>query len=68
MTHKKLCHNLNIFDEFHQGDTAKSSQGAGLGLPLSRQLVLMHKGRIDVESELGVGACFTVILPLEYRA
>ena len=55
----------DIFTEFHQGDTAKSSEGAGLGLPLSRQLVVLHQGDVTVESELGEGACFTLKLPLE---
>ncbi len=54
-----------IFMEFHQGDTVKSSEGAGLGLPLSRQLVIMHQGDIAVQSKLGQGACFTMTLPLQ---
>jgi signal transduction histidine kinase len=57
-----------IFMEFHQGDTVKSSEGAGLGLPLSRQLVIMHHGDITVKSQLGEGACFTMILPLKKPA
>jgi signal transduction histidine kinase len=54
-----------IFREFHQGQTVKKSEGAGLGLPLSRQLVRLHKGDIEVSSVLGEGSEFTVVLPLE---
>jgi signal transduction histidine kinase len=52
-----------IFTEFHQSDTYQKHQGAGLGLPLSRQLVRLHSGDIMVESTLGKGSCFTVRLP-----
>ena len=55
----------DIFVEFRQADTLKSSEGAGLGLPLSRQLVIMHGGDISVRSELGEGACFSLIVPLK---
>ena len=55
----------DIFMEFRQGDTLKSSEGAGLGLPLSRQLVIMHGGDITVRSELGEGACFSLVVPLK---
>ena len=52
-----------IFSEFHQSDTYQKHQGAGLGLPLSRQLVRLHGGDLLVESELGHGSCFSVVLP-----
>ncbi len=39
-------------------------RGSGIGLPLSRQIILMHKGSIEVASEPGTGSCFTVLLPL----
>ena len=55
----------DIFVEFRQADTLKSSEGAGLGLPLSRQLVIMHGGDISVKSELGEGACFSLVVPLK---
>ena len=38
--------------------------GSGIGLPLSRQIILMHKGSIEVTSGPGEGCCFTVLLPL----
>ncbi len=41
-----------------------SGTGAGLGLALARSIVLLHGGRIAVESTLGRGTCFHVYLPL----
>ncbi|WDE96573.1 HAMP domain-containing sensor histidine kinase [Lentisphaera profundi] len=54
----------NIFMEFHQGDTYKKDQGAGLGLHLSRQVARLHGGDITVISEKGKGSIFRVQLPL----
>jgi diguanylate cyclase (GGDEF)-like protein len=55
-----------IFDEFEQADTAFSRQygGAGLGLALTKKLVELHGGRVSVESRLGEGSTFTVLIPL----
>ena len=56
-----------IFEEFYQvlSEHKNKSSGTGLGLPLSRQLVAMHGGRLWVESEgVGKGSCFCFTLPL----
>ena len=53
-----------IFEEFYQVGLAKTQEGTGLGLALTRRLVEVHHGRLSVESELGVGSTFTVMLPL----
>lgn len=50
-----------IFVPFH---TTKN-QGTGLGLPICRQLIEQHGGRIDVISRLGDGTRFTIELPLQ---
>jgi signal transduction histidine kinase len=58
-------HHGRIFDKFQQlGDvlTDKPS-GTGLGLAICRELVRVHGGRIWVESALGEGATFKVVLP-----
>jgi CheY-like chemotaxis protein/two-component sensor histidine kinase len=51
-----------IFDPFFQAPGATG--GMGLGLSLSRDVVVMHGGRIDVESPPGTGATFRVTLPV----
>ncbi|MFE1599491.1 ATP-binding protein [Methylobacterium sp. ID0610] len=55
-----------IFDEFQQVDSSSTRQqgGTGLGLSIARRLVLLHGGRIEVQSEVGQGAVFRVTLPI----
>jgi PAS domain S-box-containing protein len=55
-----------IFDRFHQVDISDSRQkgGAGLGLPICRNIVEQHGGKIWAESGVGLGSCFYVKLPL----
>jgi signal transduction histidine kinase len=45
--------------------TTKESEGSGLGLMTSHHIVDEHRGTIDVKSELGKGATFTIQLPLD---
>jgi signal transduction histidine kinase/DNA-binding response OmpR family regulator/ligand-binding sensor domain-containing protein len=54
-----------IFDRFHSNDRSdlKSGDGLGIGLHLTKELVDLHHGNITVESELGKGSTFTVVLP-----
>ena len=51
-----------IFDRFSQVDGSKSraQEGTGIGLALAREIVLVHKGSIRAESELGRGSRFIV--------
>lgn len=51
-----------IFDRFFQGDTSNIQQGTGIGLWLTKQYIEMHKGAIEVSSELGKGTTFTITL------
>ena len=53
-----------IFDRFWRGDRARGRRGgAGLGLPIARRLVEAHGGAVEVASEPGAGATFTIWLP-----
>jgi len=53
-----------IFERFYQVDRARmEQQGVGLGLPIALGIVEAHGGRIVVESQVGVGSTFTMILP-----
>ena len=53
-----------IFDRFYRGDQARSRGGTGLGLALSRSIVLVHNGHLTLTSTLGEGSTFRVTLPL----
>jgi signal transduction histidine kinase len=44
--------------------TKPRGQGTGLGLSISYGIITRHKGRIDVQSELGKGSTFTIRLPV----
>lgn len=51
-----------IFDRFYRGDRSRSKPGSGLGLSLVRAIVMLHGGRITVQSEPEKGTAFTVFL------
>ena len=54
-----------IFDRFNQvvDENAEVKGGSGLGLTISKQLITLHGGHIYVESEVGIGSEFIIILP-----
>jgi len=58
---------LRIFDKFYRVKTAETRQivGTGLGLSIVKSIVAAHLGSISVESNVGAGSTFTVLLPKE---
>jgi signal transduction histidine kinase/CheY-like chemotaxis protein len=55
-----------IFERFHriEGQRSRTHEGSGIGLALVQELVHMHGGSVEIESEVGVGTTVTVRLPL----
>ncbi|MBZ4188424.1 HAMP domain-containing sensor histidine kinase [Niabella beijingensis] len=55
----------NIFNPFFRASNTKGIIGYGIGLPLSQNILRLHKGNIQFHSEVGVGTEVTIRLPLE---
>ena len=55
-----------IFDRFNQvvDESSEQKGGSGLGLTITKQFITLHNGEIYVESEVGVGSEFIIILPV----
>jgi two-component system sensor histidine kinase KdpD len=54
----------SIFDKFTRGRSESATPGVGLGLAISRAIVVAHGGTIAAQNDAGGGACFTLTLPL----
>lgn len=53
-----------IFEKFFQADSSHSEEGTGLGLPLTKKIIDLHLGTIEVRSKLREGTQFIITLPM----
>jgi two-component system phosphate regulon sensor histidine kinase PhoR len=60
-------HLPRLTERFYRADSHRSRQlgGTGLGLAIVKHIINRHRGRLKIESNLGQGAVFTVILPCD---
>lgn len=65
---EKLRHIFDRFFTTKQGPDASGKGGTGLGLSMCRDIIEAHHGRIRVESSVGRGTAFTLILPIAKKA
>ncbi|TXD48182.1 ATP-binding protein [Polaribacter sp. IC073] len=57
-----------IFELFYQSNTSKKYKGSGIGLALTKELIDLHKGKIEVESSPIIGTTFTITFPINEEA
>lgn len=62
-------HQKAIFDKFYQADdqTVRKPKGSGLGLPISKKIIELHEGEINVISVINEGSYFYFTIPLSLR-
>jgi two-component system OmpR family sensor kinase len=53
-----------IFERFYRADKARRTGGSGLGLSIASWIAEEHQGKLEVQSKLGEGSTFTVLLPV----
>ena len=54
----------HLFEPFHRASNTGSINGTGLGLSITKQIVESHRGTITVESLVGQGSTFSVVIPV----
>ncbi len=53
-----------IFEAFYRVEAARNTAGFGLGLPVAQRIIELHAGELSLESTVGVGSTFTIMLPI----
>lgn len=56
---------IRLFEPFHRASNVEHINGTGLGLSIVKQAAELHGGSISVQSKLGIGSAFTIILPYQ---
>ena len=66
IAHEEIPH---IFERFYRVDKARPTDtgGTGLGLSIAQKIIQLHHGNIEVESTVGEGSTFRVLLPLKFN-
>lgn len=54
---------IKIFQSFYRAKNVNQIYGTGVGLSIASEFVKLHKGHIEVKSEIGEGSAFSIILP-----
>jgi signal transduction histidine kinase len=54
-----------VLKPFEQTDAGRKARGTGLGLPLTRELALLHGGEMKMESAVDAGTTITILLPID---
>lgn len=54
----------NAFNRFYRKDSAHTTSGLGLGLPIARKIIEAHSGKIELESTVNIGTTVTIRLPI----
>jgi signal transduction histidine kinase len=52
-----------VFDRFYRVNATRSQEGFGLGLAIVQQIAHAHSGKVTVQSAIGKGSCFELLLP-----
>lgn len=55
----------HLFERYYPGFRRKQKIGSGLGLFITKMIIELHGGTIAVDSQVGRGTCFSILLPLE---
>ncbi|HBB32836.1 MAG TPA: two-component sensor histidine kinase [Cyanobacteria bacterium UBA8803] len=60
-----LAEQSQIFERFVRGSRRRRCEGTGLGLAIVRAIAQSHGGRVELKSQLGEGAAFTIVIPVK---